>query len=191
AVPSFAIEAVAYNGSRVNLALPAYRLIVRPSAAASQKAARVDPRDGVFARAFQPVPADDADDDGSDDSARGEAVPLVPGKARARILLAAAGVCAVLAVVLFLRRRRWAFVPFVLALVFLLAFGWARANDVRGYALFRGGAVSPVPDDAATAGTALPVGTRVRVRERAGGWAYIDCDEAAGWVRVESLEEQD
>ena len=191
AVPPFAIEAVAYNGSRVNLALPAYRLIVRPSAAAPQQTARTDPQDGVFARAFQPVPADDADDDGSDESAHDEAVPLVPGKARAHVLLAAAVVCAALAVALVLRRRRWAFVPFVLALVFLLAFGLVRANDARGYAIFRSGAVSPVPDDATTAGTALPVGTRVRVRERAGGWAYIDCDEAAGWVRVESLEEQD
>ncbi|MDE6774565.1 MAG: hypothetical protein K2J14_08080, partial [Treponemataceae bacterium] len=138
-----------------------------------------------------PVPADDADADESDESAHDEAGPLVPGKTRVRILLAAAVACAVLAVASFVRRRRWAFVPSVLALVFLLAFGWARAKGAHGYAVFRGGGVSPVPDDAATAGTALPVGTHVRVRERAGGWAYIDCDEAAGWVRVESLEEQD
>lgn len=191
AVPPFAIEAVAYNGSRVNLALPAYRLIVRPSAAAPQKTTRSDPQDGVFARAFQPVPADGTDNDEPDDGAHGKVVPSVPGKTCARILLAAAIACAVFAVALVLCRRRWAFVPFVLALVFLLAFGWARAKGAHGYAVFRGGVVSLVPDDAATAGATLPVGTRVRVRERAGGWAYIDCDEAAGWVRVESLEEQD
>ena len=191
AVPPFAIEAVAYNGSRVNLTLPAYRLIVRPSSAAPQKTTHSDPQDGVFARAFQPVPADGADDDDSDDGAHGKVVPSVPGKARARVLLAAAVACAVLAVALFVCRRRLAFVPSVLALIFLLAFGWARAKGAHAYAVFRGGVVSPVPDDAATAGTALPVGTHVRVRERAGGWAYIDCDEAAGWVRVESLEEQD
>ncbi len=191
AVPPFAIEAVAYNGSRVKPVLPAYRLVVRPSAAVSQETTHSPPQDGMFARAFQPVPADDAETDSPDDTAHGEAVSFLPGKTVARVMLVAAVVCALVAVALFFFRRRWSLVPFALALVFLLAFGWARARGAHGYALFRGGAVRPVPDVAASAGTTVPAGTRVRIRDRAGGWAYIECDGTAGWVRVESLEEQD
>lgn len=189
AVPAFAVEAVAYNGARVSLSLPAYRLVVRPSAAAPQKTAQDQPQDGVFARAFQPVSVADADSGEQDGGARGEAVPFVPGKTAARIMLAAAVVCALVGIALVLFRRRLPPVPFALALVFLLAFGWARANGAHTYAVFRGGIVASVPDDAADSGTAVPAGTLVRIRERAGGWAYIDCDEACGWVRLESLEE--
>lgn len=191
AVPPFTVEAVAYNGSRVSIALPAYRLIVRPSAAASSESVSADAQNGMFAQAFQPVPADDAELVVPDDRTHDEVVLFLPGNTFAGVMLAAAAGCALLGVALFLFRRRLPLVPFAFALVFVLAFGWARAKNAHASAVFLGGVVSPVPDVAATATTTLPAGTRVRVRERAGDWAYIDCDEAAGWVRVESLEEQD
>lgn len=187
--PPFAVEATAYNGSRVAVTLPAYRLTVRPADTVRTDAAQSERRNDVFAAAFQPPPPGEADAPVQDETAQTESVSLHAGKTLARVLLAAAAMFAVLAVAALCFRRRLLPVPLALALVFLLAFVWAREQSARSYAVFRGGAVSPVPDAAATSVLTMPNGVRVRVLERAGDWAYIAGGEVAGWVRAESLED--
>lgn len=50
------------------------------------------------------------------------------------------------------------------------------------YALFAGGTVSPIPENAASSSVIMPAGSRVQVQRDTGDWVYIKYNDTYGWV---------
>ena len=55
-------------------------------------------------------------------------------------------------------------------------------------ALFRGGALCSIPEENGTSGVEIPGGTRVKVKQSAGGWVYVQTAELKGWVREDDID---
>ena len=57
----------------------------------------------------------------------------------------------------------------------------------RTYAIFKGGNVSPVPEESAAAVSSIESGKRVLVEQKAGDWVFIRFGSAGGWVKDDGI----
>lgn len=55
------------------------------------------------------------------------------------------------------------------------------------YGIFVGGSLSPIPETVATASAPMSGGNRVRIRETAGDWLYIEYNNMGGWVLQDTV----
>lgn len=55
-------------------------------------------------------------------------------------------------------------------------------------ALFRGGELCSIPEENGSSGVEIPGGTRVKVKQSAGGWVYIQVAELKGWVEEDRID---
>lgn len=51
------------------------------------------------------------------------------------------------------------------------------------YALFAGGAVSPIPEVSASSSVVVQPGSRIKIQKKAGDWVYIKYSDTYGWVQ--------
>ena len=58
---------------------------------------------------------------------------------------------------------------------------------LRTYAIFKGGNVSPVPEESSAAVSSIESGKRVLVEQRAGDWVFIRFGSAGGWVKEDGI----
>ena len=167
---------------------------------------QTDLSDSPFANAFTPAqPATDSvqasvDEAKATDDAAQAGTPssqhdalASSGRWRAslpRTLLVLSVLSALLAVgSRMLRHKRAVPVLLALAIVFLIASLFLHMRGIARYALFAGGAVYAVPEDASSSAGQLPAGTRITIVEKAGDWVYITSDRGAGWVRSDTVQE--
>lgn len=57
----------------------------------------------------------------------------------------------------------------------------------RTYAIFKGGNVSPVPEESAAAVSSIESGKRVLVEQKAGDWVFIRFGSSGGWVKTDGI----
>ncbi len=57
------------------------------------------------------------------------------------------------------------------------------------FAIFKGGKISPVPEEktAEKNGFSVPAGQRVKISEKAGGWIFIENKDFSGWAKEDSV----
>lgn len=58
----------------------------------------------------------------------------------------------------------------------------------RKYAIFAGGEIKSIPEEK-TKGTLFSGGQKVRIKESAGNWRYVECPDFSGWTESENLFE--
>ena len=192
AVPSFSVEAVAYNGARKMISLPPMTLSVSASQNIEEKNLSSSQRKGLFAQAFAPPERTGEETptelmsplDGQKKGSGRMLEPLQADRQRPVLFLAAAIACLLLSGALYLlRQKRKILPPLVISLVFLGGAIWTYVDSRSRYAIFSGGAVSVVPEESASSVMQVPAGTRVKIVEKAGDWVYIKSDDYAGWVK--------
>ncbi len=57
----------------------------------------------------------------------------------------------------------------------------------RTYAIFKGGNVSPVPEESAAAVSSIESGKRVLIEQKAGDWVFISFGSSGGWVKTDGI----
>ena len=57
----------------------------------------------------------------------------------------------------------------------------------RTYAIFKGGSISPVPEESASAVASIESGKRVLIEQKAGNWVFVRYGSSGGWVTDDKL----
>lgn len=87
----------------------------------------------------------------------------------------------------FLGKKNISFTMLFVFLVFLSSSVALGVGVSPKYALFRGGEVSSIPEMNVDSGISFAPGSRVKIIRTAGGWAYVSCNDAYGWVQEKTL----
>lgn len=89
----------------------------------------------------------------------------------------------------FLRKKAAAVVFLIFAAVFIV-FSFVSGNKIAGeYAVFAGGNIMPVPEEASSAVHKTEGGLRVKIVEKTGDWFYITANDVNGWTKKENIYE--
>ncbi len=189
-LPTFSVEAVAYNGGRKMISLPPQIISVSAAQETREKAVLSSPSQSLFDQAFAPPEQTDEKSALTADatvakSQAGKVLKVIPSDSQRPVLFLAGAVASALlsGALCLLRQKRKMLLPLMLSLACLGGAVWTFAGSRTQYALFSGGAVYAVPEDSASSVMQLPADTRVRIVEKAGDWVYIKSDDYAGWVK--------
>ena len=97
-------------------------------------------------------------------------------------------VCVILTVFSAVSRKILGILAFSGAMViFLVGMIISSVFISRTYAIFKGGNVSPVPEESAAAVSSIESGKRVLVEQKAGDWVFIRFGSSGGWVKDEGI----
>ena len=188
-IPSFSVEAVAYNGTRKMISLPRQVILVKAAKAEKEKSVS---RTNIFEKAFAAPPEDEENLLSSDEKVISQekaggsrTLELLPSKKQRSLAFFAAFIASLLlsGAMHLLHQKRKVILPLILALVCLVCALCSYAANRKTYAVFSGGAVYAVPEDSASSVMQIPAETRVQIVEKAGDWVYIKSDDYAGWVK--------
>ncbi len=89
----------------------------------------------------------------------------------------------------FLRKKAAAVVFLIFAAVFIVFSSVAGNKIADEYAVFAGGNIMPVPEDASSAAHKTEGGLRVKIVEKTGDWFYITANDVNGWTKKENIYE--
>lgn len=89
----------------------------------------------------------------------------------------------------FLRKTAAAVVFLILAAVFIVFSSVAGNKIADEYAVFAGGNIMPVPEEASSAAHKTEGGLRVKIVEKTGDWFYITANDVNGWTKKENIYE--
>lgn len=73
---------------------------------------------------------------------------------------------------------------FIVSAVFVLLYGF-RVYGKHG--IYTGGKICPIPEKNAPSSVTIPAGSVVSIMRTAGGWRYIQYNDACGWVPLETV----
>lgn len=57
----------------------------------------------------------------------------------------------------------------------------------KNYAIFKGGSLSPVPEESVDSVASIESGKRVELEQKAGGWVYVEFGSTGGWVLEDNV----
>lgn len=104
------------------------------------------------------------------------------------VCLALLSVCVVFTVFSAFSRKIFGILAFSGAMfIFLVGTIISLVLISRTYAVFKGGNVSPVPEESAAAVSSIESGKRVLVEQRAGDWVFISFGSSGGWVKTDGI----
>ncbi len=106
----------------------------------------------------------------------------------AAAFIALASACAA-ALLFFLKKARAAALAACCALTFMGLLCLSAVRFGENYGIFRGGAVSAVPETSATPTAYFAAGARVKIKRKSGSWYNIRSGSAEGWVMQDAVEE--
>ncbi len=99
--------------------------------------------------------------------------------------------CFIFLTILFavLRKKAVAVVFLIFAAVFTVFSAIAGNKVTDEYAIFAGGNIMPVPEEASSAVHKTEGGLRVKIVEKTGDWFYITANDVNGWTKKENIYE--
>ncbi|MFA6936810.1 MAG: hypothetical protein WCQ67_01105 [Treponema sp.] len=111
----------------------------------------------------------------------GENEPSIP---LYKVFLISSLVLLIISVILFvLKKTRPAVIAITFYAVFLVGTVVSGIPLTLDYALFAGGIVSPIPEQAASSSVVVQPGSRIIIQKKAGEWVYIKYSDTYGWVQ--------
>ncbi len=97
-------------------------------------------------------------------------------------------ICAIFTVFSAISRKILGILSFSGAMViFLVGMIISSVFISRTYAIFKGGNISPVPEESAAAVSSIESGKRVLVEQKAGNWVFIRFGSSGGWVKDDGI----